>query len=160
MQSLTDEGYEVNIKTMPEPTLEEIERVQSGLHALHAAMRVRVVHTDEEFRAELDELSESLGELGDELSLEEKVEIRREVHEVLRRQERVTPLLILSVELQNLIEILRLFGKLDWEEEDRKAHHLRKILVLLMVIQLLLMVLAFQRWRAEELERIRRKLPK
>lgn len=141
------------------PDLERIEAVQQRLHALHAAMRVRLVQAEEANTGALESLGRELRASASEMTLDEQLNVRTEISQMRDRQMAMVSLMARIAEFQQLIEIMRLFGNLTWEEDDGKLFHLRKILLLLVTIYLFPQILIFQESQAEELRRIRTKLP-
>lgn len=143
-----------------DPTLERIRAVQQRLHALHEAMRVRLVEAEEANSEALESIGRELREHAAEMTLDEQLEVRTDIFEMRDRQKEMVPRMMQAGVLQDLIEMMRLVADQDGqEEEDRKRLHLRKVVLLLIIIYLLLRILAFQKAQAEELRRIRMKLP-
>lgn len=142
-----------------DPPLEQIKAVQQRLHALHAAMRVRLVRAEEAYTEAVESIGRELRASASEMTLDEQLNVRTEVQEMVRQRNAMVPFMAQVAVLQELIEAMRLSADQDGQEEDRKRFHLRKILLLLITMYLLQQVLIFQEAQAEELRRIRTKLP-
>jgi hypothetical protein len=143
-----------------DPALARILAVQQRLHALHEAMRVRLGEAEEANSETLESIGRELREDADEMTFDEKMEVRTNIFELRTRQKAMVPLLAQTAMLQELIEIMRVVADLDGQEaEDLKLLHLRKFVLLLITIYLLRQILDFQAAQAEELRRIRMTLP-
>ena len=62
-------------------------------------------------------------------------------------------------DIQQLIDMSRIFAQLEWEEADHKLMHLRKIALLLIVLYLYRILLLHQLFILMKLKQLRHSLP-
>lgn len=139
--------------------MEEIQAFQARLHALHARIRTMFVLGARAVAQSEEAFGRELRAASGQMTIAERVAARQKYMEIRDRIRAAVPLMPIVADIQQLIDMSRIFAQLEWEEADHKLMHLRKIALLLIVLYLYRILLLHQLFILMKLKQLRHSLP-
>ena len=143
---------------MADPTLAELENIQEQLVEVLQTVKFLLESGDRIDVRLFNEFMQQFNAAGDELDEATARNIRRELKRRRRAQERILPLVMSAVDVEEAIQKLKDEIQGEENEEKKKLLHKRKIKRLLLLILANIFVLSFVKKSIDEIKRLKLKL--
>ena len=134
---------------MPEPTIKQLEKLQSALEAFLSLLKVMIDRLNKDNDRSFQTWVREYQSIRHLLSVDINIDIGTEVLDYRKRQREMLPLIQENVSIDMSISFLKVFIGLEPNAEKKKVFHKLKILLLLISITIHLRIIEFSIQQAE-----------